>query len=209
MFFSSDRLPLPGFSSLWVDYLQSNDQIMKFVDYVTITIRSGSGGPGCIAFRREKHVPKGGPAGGNGGQGGSVTLLADSSLYTLLDLRYQRHHFADNGQPGGGSNKSGKDGEDLIIRVPPGTVVLDREKDITIGEVLEPGDRLVLAEGGMGGRGNAFFKSATRQTPRHAQDGMPGVELEIALELKLLADVGLVGFPNAGNRTPSERDAFS
>jgi GTP-binding protein len=174
---------------------------MKFVDYVTITVRSGSGGPGCIAFRREKHVPRGGPAGGDGGRGGSVVLEADPSLYTLLDLRYRRHHFAPNGEPGSGSNRTGKDGEDLVIRVPPGTVARNREDDRLIGELVEPGDRLVLAEGGLGGRGNAFFKTATRQTPRFAQDGRPGAELEVSLELKLLADVGLVGLPNAGKST--------
>lgn len=174
---------------------------MKFVDYVSITVRSGSGGPGCVAFRREKHVPKGGPSGGDGGQGGSVSVVADASLYTLLDLRYNRHHYAENGKSGAGSNKSGKDGEDLVIRVPPGTIIRDRQRDVAIGEVLEAGDRLVLAEGGAGGRGNTFFKTSTHQTPRYAQEGRPGEEFEISLELKLLADVGLVGFPNAGKST--------
>lgn len=174
---------------------------MKFVDYVTITIRSGKGGAGAVAFRREKFEPKGGPSGGDGGNGGSVILEADPQLYTLLDLRYNRHHFAKNGQPGGGANKTGADGEDIVLRVPPGTIARDTVTDEIIGEVLEPGQRIVLAKGGRGGKGNAFFKHATRQAPRFAQPGEPGEEREVTLELKLLADVGLVGFPNAGKST--------
>lgn len=174
---------------------------MKFVDYVTITVRSGKGGPGAVAFRREKYEPKGGPAGGDGGDGGSVILVGDDNLYTLLDLRYNRHHFAQNGQPGSGGNKKGKDGIDIVLKVPPGTVVRDATTEEIIAEVLLPGDRVVLVKGGRGGKGNSFFKSSTNQAPRHAQEGEPGEEREVMLELKLLADVGLVGFPNAGKST--------
>ncbi len=163
---------------------------MKFVDYVTITVRSGKGGAGAVAFRREKYVPKGGPAGGDGGDGGSVYLEGDPNLYTLLDLRYNRHHFAEDGQPGSGKNKKGRDGRDVIIRVPLGTVAKITETGEVIGEVLRPGQRLLLAKGGRGGRGNAFFKSPTNQAPRYAQPGEPGEEKNITLELKLLADVG-------------------
>jgi len=174
---------------------------MKFVDYVTITVRSGKGGAGAVAFRREKFEPRGGPAGGDGGHGGSVILEADPHLYTLLDLRYNRHHFAPNGLPGEGGNRKGKDGADIVLRVPPGTVATDTDTGEVLGELNAPDDRLVLVRGGRGGRGNAFFKSATNQAPRYAQPGEPGQERNVTLELKLLADVGLVGFPNAGKST--------
>ena len=174
---------------------------MKFVDYVTITARSGRGGAGSSHFRREKFAPKGGPDGGDGGAGGSVILEGDPQLYTLLDLRYNRHHFAESGQPGAGSGSFGKTGDDIVIRVPLGTVARDAETDEALGEIVEAGDRIVLAQGGRGGLGNTHFKSATRQAPQYSQPGEEGEEREVILELKLLADVGLVGFPNAGKST--------
>ena len=174
---------------------------MKFVDYVTITARSGRGGAGSAHFRREKFAPKGGPDGGDGGAGGSVILEGDPQLYTLLDLRYNRHHFAEHGQPGAGSGSFGKSGDDIVIRVPLGTVARDAETDEALGEIVEAGDRIVLAQGGRGGLGNTHFKSATRQAPQYAQPGEDGEERDVILELKLLADVGLVGFPNAGKST--------
>lgn len=174
---------------------------MKFVDYVTITVRSGRGGPGAVSFRREKYEPRGGPNGGDGGDGGSVILVADKNLYTLLDLRYNRHHFAESGGAGEGNNRKGKDGEDIVLHVPVGTVAKETDSERLLGTLDEDGDRLVLVKGGRGGKGNAFFKSSTNQSPRHAQPGEAGEEVDVTLELKLLADVGLVGLPNAGKST--------
>ena len=174
---------------------------MKFVDYVTITVRSGKGGAGSAHFRREKFEPKGGPDGGDGGPGGSVIVEGDPALYTLLDLRYNRHHFAQSGEPGGGSGKSGKAGDDIVLRVPLGSTIKDAETGEVLGDIVHEGDRVVLAQGGRGGLGNTHFKSSTNQAPRYAQPGEPGEERDVILELKLLADVGLVGFPNAGKST--------
>jgi len=174
---------------------------MKFVDQVDIKIRSGDGGRGLVSWRREKYEPKGGPAGGDGGDGGSVYVEADENLYTLMDFRYNKHHEAGDGEPGGKYNKTGADGDDVVLRVPPGTVVKDKKTDEVLAEVIEPGERVCIAEGGRGGRGNTFFKSSTNRAPRHAQPGEEGEERIITLELKLLADVGLVGFPNAGKST--------
>jgi GTP-binding protein len=174
---------------------------LKFVDEVTIYIRSGNGGDGCVSFLREKFRPKGGPDGGNGGKGGDVVFVPDENLNTLLDFRYQQHYQAENGQPGQGRQKYGKSGEDLVIRVPVGTVIADAET----GEPMADLDRKVLqfiaAPGGQGGRGNMHFKSSTNQAPRYAEPGEPAVERRVRLTLKLLADVGLVGFPNAGKST--------
>lgn len=173
----------------------------NFIDHIKIYCRSGSGGAGSVHFRREKFEPKGGPDGGDGGRGGHVILRGNDQLWTLLHLRYKRHIRADHGQPGGGSRSTGADGEDIIIEVPLGTVARDGESGDFLMEITEHDQELILLEGGKGGLGNWHFRSSVNQTPRYAQPGIPGKESAVVLELKLLADVGLVGFPNAGKST--------
>jgi GTP-binding protein len=172
-----------------------------FVDYAVINVYAGAGGSGAEAWRREAGVPRGGPAGGDGGKGGNVILRADRQLSTLLDYRYQQHYRAERGQHGMGKNRKGRDGADLILRVPPGTVVRDADTGELLGELLEDGDELVVARGGRGGRGNAAFATPTRRAPTYWEPGEEGEQRRIALELKLIADVGLVGQPNAGKST--------
>jgi GTP-binding protein len=172
-----------------------------FIDRVRIKVRGGHGGNGVTAFRREKFVPRGGPSGGDGARGGDVWLVADSSLNTLLHLRYNPEHTAERGRHGEGSDRSGKEGEGTIVRVPVGTQVLDAGTGEFLIDLAEDGQRWLAAKGGRGGFGNAHFKSSTNRAPRYHQEGSPGEEYEFQLELKLLADVGLVGFPNAGKST--------
>jgi GTPase len=172
-----------------------------FLDYAVIQIAAGKGGDGVVAFRRETGVPHGGPSGGDGGKGGDIAIEVDRNLSTLLDYRYQQHYRAERGRHGEGSNRTGRSGDDLVLRVPPGTVVRDAETGEVLGELLRPGDALVAARGGRGGRGNARFATATNQAPRRADAGEEGEERRIELELKLIADVGLVGEPNAGKST--------
>jgi GTPase len=174
---------------------------MKFLDQAKIYIRSGAGGNGCIAFRREKFIEFGGPNGGDGGRGGDVWIECVQNLNTLIDYRYQQHFFAGNGTPGMGQNRTGPDGKDCIVKVPPGTQVFAEDGETLLADLTNPGERFRIAKGGNGGFGNAHFKSATNQAPRHANPGQPGEELTIWLKLKLIADAGLVGLPNAGKST--------
>lgn len=174
---------------------------MKFLDLAKVYIRSGSGGGGAVSFRREKYIEYGGPDGGDGGNGGSVIAEVVDGLNTLIDFRYQQHFFADNGRPGMGQQRSGATGGDIILRVPAGTEILDEDQETVITDLASIGDRIVLAKGGNGGVGNLHFKSATNQAPRRANPGQEGIERTIWLRLKLIADAGLLGMPNAGKST--------
>lgn len=174
---------------------------MKFLDLAKIYIKAGDGGNGCIGFRREKFIEFGGPDGGDGGNGGDVVIQCVENLNTLIDYRYQQHFKAERGIDGAGKNRAGANGEDFIVKVPPGTVVLAEDQETVLAEMTEVGQSYVAAHGGNGGFGNAHFKSATNQAPRHANPGRPGEELTIWLRLKLIADAGLVGLPNAGKST--------
>jgi GTPase len=172
-----------------------------FIDNAKITIKSGDGGNGVVSFRREKYVPKGGPNGGDGGKGGDVIFKADNSLATLIDFRYKRIYKAQNGAHGQGGDKTGKNGQDIIIKVPCGSIIKDAESGGILADLIDNADEYIAAKGGKGGKGNSHFATATNQTPRFAEDGKKGEEHEIEIELKLLADVGLVGLPNAGKST--------
>jgi GTP-binding protein len=172
-----------------------------FIDYATIRVKAGDGGRGCIAFRREKFVPKGGPSGGDGGAGGSVWIVASKRLNTLYHLQFQREWKGGRGEHGMGSNCSGVNGSDVTIELPVGSVIRDKHTNEVIADLAHDGDRVLIAKGGRGGQGNQHFATATRQAPRFAQPGEPGEERELIIELKLIADVGLVGLPNAGKST--------
>jgi GTP-binding protein len=174
---------------------------MKFLDLAKVYIRSGGGGNGCVSFRREKYIEYGGPDGGDGGKGGSVWAEAVDGLNTLIDFRYQQHFFANNGQSGMGRQRTGKDGDDIILRVPVGTEILDEDQETVLADMTEIGQRVQLAKGGNGGFGNLHFKSSTNQAPRRANPGQEGVERTVWLRLKLIADSGLLGLPNAGKST--------
>ena len=174
---------------------------MKFIDEANITVESGKGGSGCVSFRREKFIPKGGPDGGSGGRGGDIILVTSSRKRTLYDFNYKKFFKAQNGSGGEGNQRTGKDGDDLIVEIPPGTLVVNADTGEPIKDFVDPDETFVLAKGGRGGQGNTHFKTSTHQTPRFAQPGEPAETLNIRLELKLIADVGLVGLPNAGKST--------
>ncbi|HRK18354.1 MAG TPA: GTPase ObgE [Hyphomicrobiaceae bacterium] len=174
---------------------------MKFLDQAKIYIRSGDGGNGCVAFRREKFIEFGGPNGGNGGRGGDVWVECVDNLNTLIDYRYHQHFYAKNGRPGMGQERAGQDGEDMTIKVPPGTQIYADDQETLLADLVQVGDRVRLLKGGNGGFGNAHFKTSTNRAPRHANPGQPGTEMAIWLRLKLIADAGLVGLPNAGKST--------
>jgi GTP-binding protein len=174
---------------------------MKFLDQAKIFIQSGNGGPGSVSFRREAHVPRGGPDGGDGGRGGSVLAECVDGLNTLIDYRYQQHFKAQAGRPGAGRNKNGASGEDIILKLPVGTQILNDDNDMVIADLTQVGQQIVLARGGDGGRGNASFKSSVNQAPRRHETGFPGQEMWVWLRLKLIADAGLLGMPNAGKST--------
>lgn len=174
---------------------------MKFIDEAKIFVKAGDGGKGCVSFRREKFVPRGGPDGGNGGKGGDIIIKALESHTTLLDLKYRQHHSAKRGGHGEGSNRTGKNAPDMVIPVPVGTMIKDADTGETLADLTREGEIFIVARGGIGGRGNASFATSTNQAPRYAQDGIKGEERWIKLELKLLADVGIIGFPNVGKST--------
>jgi GTP-binding protein len=174
---------------------------MKFIDEAKIYVKAGDGGKGCISFRREKYVPKGGPDGGDGGKGGDVIITASGTRRTLLDLKFHQHHVAKRGGHGSGNNRKGGDSSDVLITVPVGTVITDASTGDVLGDLTRDGETCIVAKGGIGGKGNAFFATSTHQAPRFAQEGIAGEERWVQLELKLLADVGIIGLPNAGKST--------
>jgi len=174
---------------------------VKFIDEATITIQSGNGGRGCVSFRRERFIPRGGPDGGDGGHGGDVIFITTPHKRTLFHLQNRRHYKATNGAPGQGSQKTGRNGDDLVLELPPGTIVSDAQTREILFDLVAPDQRVIIARGGRGGQGNSRFKSSTHRAPRFAQPGEPGQTLTLKLELKLLADVGLMGLPNAGKST--------
>jgi len=174
---------------------------MKFIDEAKIFLQAGKGGNGCVSFRREKYVPKGGPDGGDGGNGGSIIFVADKKINTLIDFKYRKHYRAENGGHGKGKNQHGRNGKDLIIKIPAGTIIKNAETGDVIADMVNDGEKLLVAKGGRGGRGNASFVSPTRQAPRIATKGEKGESMWVILELHLIADVGIIGMPNAGKST--------